>query len=195
MVLAEHVGDLSVTEKIVGKSLIRKDKGLSRSYIGNGIGTIISGFLGGMPVTTYGENVGVMALTKVYAVWVIGGAAIFSILLSFMGKVTAIIQAMPAPVMGGVSILLFGMISASGLRMLIDANVDFSNTRNLILSAIVLILGVGEGSIHIGPVSLEGMGLATMSAILLSVFFVIIDKLGISNKSEDEEEAISTEAA
>ncbi len=187
VVLAEHVGDLSVTEKIVGKSLIRKDKGLSRSYIGNGIGTIISGMFGGMPVTTYGENVGVMALTKVYAVWVIGGAAIFSIILSFMGKVTAVIQAMPHAVMGGVSILLFGMISASGLRMLIDSNVDYSKTRNLILSAIVLILGVGEGKIHLGPVELEGMGLATMSAIVLSLFFLLIDKLGISNASEDEE--------
>ncbi|MBM7560690.1 uracil permease [Fusibacter tunisiensis] len=188
VVLAEHVGDLSVTEKIVGKSLIRKDKGLSRSYIGNGIGTVLSSAFGGLPVTTYGENVGVMALTKVYSVWVIGGAAIFSIVLSFMGKVTAIIQAMPQAVMGGVSILLFGMISASGLRMLIDSNVDYSKTRNLILSAIVLILGVGEGKIVMGPVELEGMGLATMAAILLSLFFLLIDKLGISNTSGSEEE-------
>lgn len=188
VVLAEHVGDLSVTEKIVGKSLIRKDKGLSRSYIGNGIGTVLSSAFGGLPVTTYGENVGVMALTKVYSVWVIGGAAIFSIVLSFMGKVTAIIQAMPQAVMGGVSILLFGMISASGLRMLIDSNVDYSKTRNLILSAIVLILGVGEGKIVMGPVELEGMGLATMAAILLSLFFLLIDKLGISNTSSSEEE-------
>ncbi len=104
-----------------------------------------------------------------------------------MGKVTAVIQAMPHAVMGGVSILLFGMISASGLRMLIDSNVDYSKTRNLILSAIVLILGVGEGKIHLGPVELEGMGLATMSAIVLSLFFLLIDKLGISNASEDEE--------
>jgi uracil permease len=194
VVLAEHVGDLSVTEKIVGKSLIRKDKGLSRSYIGNGVGTILSSLFGGLPVTTYGENVGVMALTKVYSVWVIGGAAIFSVVLSFMGKVTATIQAMPLAVMGGVSILLFGMISASGLRMLIDSNVDYSKTRNLILSAIVLILGVGEGKVVIGPVELEGMGLATMAAILLSLFFVLIDKLGISNASDEEDEKEEVES-
>lgn len=194
VVLAEHVGDLSVTEKIVGKSLIRKDKGLSRSYIGNGVGTILSSLFGGLPVTTYGENVGVMALTKVYSVWVIGGAAIFSVVLSFMGKVTATIQAMPLAVMGGVSILLFGMISASGLRMLIDSNVDYSKTRNLILSAIVLILGVGEGKVVIGPVELEGMGLATMAAILLSLFFVLIDKLGISNASDEEVEKEEVES-
>ncbi len=194
VVLAEHVGDLSVTEKIVGKSLIRKDKGLSRSYIGNGVGTILSSLFGGLPVTTYGENVGVMALTKVYSVWVIGGAAIFSVVLSFMGKVTATIQAMPLAVMGGVSILLFGMISASGLRMLIDSNVDYSKTRNLILSAIVLILGVGEGKVVIGPVELEGMGLATMAAILLSLFFALIDKLGISNASDEEDEKEEVES-
>jgi len=193
VVLAEHVGDLSVTEKIVGRSLIRKDKGLSRSYIGNGIGTILSGFFGAMPVTTYGENVGVMALTKVYSVWVIGGAAIFSIILSFIGKVSALIIAMPTAVMGGVSILLFGMISASGLRMLIDAKVDYDNTRNLILSAVILILGVGEGKIVFGPVELEGMGLATASAIVLSLFFALIDKLGISNASEDNDEEVITE--
>ncbi|MCG8483486.1 MAG: uracil permease [Clostridia bacterium] len=186
VVLAEHVGDLSVTEKIVGKPLIRKDQGLSRSYVGNGIGTIISSIFGGMPVTTYGENVGVMALTKVYSVWVIGGAAIFSIILSFIGKISAIIIAMPTAVMGGVSILLFGMISASGLRMLIESQVDYGNTRNLILSAVILILGVGGAKIAIGPVELEGMGLATVAGILLSLFFLLIDKMGISNSTEDE---------
>ena len=192
VVLAEHVGDLSVTEKICGRSLIRKDKGLSRSYIGNGVGTILSSFFGGMPVTTYGENVGVMALTKVYAVWVIGGAAIFSVILSFCGKVSAVIIAMPTAVMGGVSILLFGMIAASGLRMLIESKVDYGNSRNLILSAVILIFGVGEASVHIGPVELEGMGLATIAGIGLSIFFLIIDKLGISNASEDE---VSEESA
>jgi uracil permease len=184
VVLAEHVGDLTVTEKIVGRSLIRKDKGLSRSYLGNGIGTILSSTFGGMPVTTYGENVGVMALTKVYSVWVIGGAAIFSIILAFIGKISAIIIAMPTAVMGGVSILLFGMIAASGLRMLIESKVDYGNTRNLIYSAVILILGVGEAKITIGPVELEGMGLATVAAIVLSLFFWIIDKTGLSNESE-----------
>lgn len=184
VVLAEHVGDLTVTEKIVGRSLIRKDKGLSRSYLGNGIGTILSSAFGGMPVTTYGENVGVMALTKVYSVWVIGGAAIFSIVLSFIGKVSAIIVAMPPAVMGGVSILLFGMIAASGLRMLIESQIDYGKTRNLIYSAVILILGVGEAKITIGPVELEGMGLATVAAIVLSIFFWLIDITGLSNENE-----------
>lgn len=186
VVLAEHIGDLTVTEKIVGKPLIRKDNGLSRSYMGNGIGTIISSFFGAMPVTTYGENVGVMALTKVYSVWVIGGAGIFSIILAFIGKINAVIIAMPTAVMGGVSILLFGMISASGLRLLIESRVDYGNTRNLILSAIILILGVGEAKIVLGPIELEGMGLATIVGVLLSLFFLIIDKLGLSNECNNK---------
>ncbi|NLY71911.1 MAG: hypothetical protein GX076_09590 [Clostridiales bacterium] len=184
VVLAEHVGDLSVTEKIVGHPLIRKENGLSRSYMGNGVGTIISSFFGGMPVTTYGENVGVMALTKVYSVWVIGGAAVFSICLAFIGKVSAIISAMPAPVMGGVSILLFGMISASGLRMLVESQVNYGNNRNLITSAVILILAVGKAKISIGPLEFEGMALGAVVAIILSLFFLVVDKLGIGDKEE-----------
>jgi uracil permease len=183
VVLAEHVGDLSVTEKIVGHSLIRKENGLSRSYMGNGVGTILSSFFGGMPVTTYGENVGVMALTKVYSVWVIGGAAVFSICLAFIGKVSAIISAMPAPVMGGVSILLFGMISASGLRMLVESRVDYGNNRNLITSAIILILAVGKAKISIGPLEFEGMALGAIVAVVLSLFFLVVDKLGLGDSN------------
>ena len=143
------MGDLTVTERIVGHPLIRKENGLSRSYMGNGVGTIISSFFGGMPVTTYGENVGVMALTKVYSVWVIGGAAVFSICLAFIGKVSAVIRAMPAPVMGGVSILLFVMISASGLRMLVESRVDYGDNKNLITSAVILILAIGNNTYNL----------------------------------------------
>lgn len=196
VVLAEHVGDLTVTERIVGHPLIRKENGLSRSYMGNGIGTIISSFFGGMPVTTYGENVGVMALTRVYSVWVIGGAAVFSICLAFIGKVSAVIRAMPAPVMGGVSILLFGMISASGLRMLVESRVDYGDNKNLITSAVILILAIGKARLTIGPMEIEGMALGAVVGVVLSLFFYIVDRLGFggSKKDDKKEELEKAEA-
>lgn len=192
VVLTEHIGDLTVTEKIVNRKLIRKEGGLARSYIGNGIGTCIAGSFGAMPVTTYGENIAVMALSGVYSVWVIGGAAIFSVLLAFCGKVNAIIMAMPTAVMGGVSILLFGTIAASGLRMLVESKVDFGKRRNLILSAVILILGIGGAQIQIGTVTLEGMALATIAGILLSLVFRLFDTLRISNEEEyHQDKAVS----
>ena len=184
VVLTEHIGDLTVTEKIVNRKLIRKEGGLARSYMGNGIGTCIAGCFGAMPVTTYGENIAVMALSGVYSVWVIGGAAILSVLLAFCGKVNAVIMAMPTAVMGGVSILLFGTIAASGLRMLVESRVDFGKRRNLILSAVILIMGIGGAQITIGTVTLEGMALATIAGIVLSLVFKLFDTLRISNESE-----------
>ena len=141
VVIAEHVGHLIVTGNIVGADLA-KDPGLDRSILGNGISTIISGFFGSTPNTTYGENIGVLAITKVFSTWVIGGAAIFAIILSCLGKLAALIQSIPVPVMGGVSLLLFGVIAASGIRVLAESNIDYNNPLNLMLTAIVLGLGV-----------------------------------------------------
>lgn len=182
VVVAEHIGHLFVTSNIVGKDLT-VNPGLHRSLLGNGISTIISGFFGSTPNTTYGENIGVMAITKIYSTWVIGGAAVIAIVLSFIGKLAAAISSVPAAVMGGVSLLLFGVIAASGIRMLVEAKVDYSQPRNLILTAIVLIIGLSGASIQIGTVPLNGMGLATVVAIVLSLCFALFDMLGLSNES------------
>src|SRR5690606_26967329 len=125
VVVAEHIGHLIVTGNIVEKDLTKKP-GLHRSLLGNGLSTIASGFVGSTPNTTYGENIGVLALTKVYSTWVIGGAAVLAILLSFFGDFSALISSIPSPVMGGVSLLLFGVIAASGIRMLVESKVDYT---------------------------------------------------------------------
>ncbi|WP_241626441.1 uracil permease [Rosenbergiella epipactidis] len=175
VVIAEHVGHLVVTANIVKRDLIR-DPGLHRSMLANGLSTLFSGFFGSTPNTTYGENIGVMAITRVYSTWVIGGAAIMAIALSCVGKLAAIIQAIPVPVMGGVSLLLYGVIGASGIRVLIDAKVDYSKAKNLILTAIILIVGVSGASIHIGAAELKGMALATIVGIVLSLIFYLIER-------------------
>lgn len=181
VLLPEHIGHLFVTSNIVGKDLA-KDPGLDRSFIGNGVSTIISSFFGSTPNTTYGENIGVLAITRVYSTWVIGFAAIIAILLSFIGKLAALISSIPTPVMGGISLLLFGIIAASGLRTLVEANVDYSKAQNLILSCVVLVIGISGASIQIGAVALSGMGLATIVAIGLGLFFKILDIFKLSNE-------------
>ena len=173
VVIVEHVGHLIVTGNIVGKDLT-KDPGLDRSILGNGLSTILSGFFGSTPNTTYGENIGVLAITKVFSTWVIGGAAVFAILLSCFGKLAAAIQSIPAPVMGGVSILLFGVIAASGIRILVEKKVDYSNPKNLLLTSIVLGIGVSTASITIGSVTLKGMSLATVIAVVLGIAFRLL---------------------
>ncbi|MEN6413272.1 MAG: uracil permease [Veillonellales bacterium] len=183
VVIAEHIGHLVVTGNIVGRDLM-KDPGLHRSLLGNGLSTIVSGFFGSTPNTTYGENIGVMAITKVYSVWVIGGAAVMAIVLSFVGKLAAAIQSIPVPVMGGVSLLLFGVIAASGVRMLVESKVDYSKSRNLILTSVVLIIGVSGASITFGTVTMKGMALATVVSILLSLCFKLLDMFGLTNDAD-----------
>ncbi|GAA0476251.1 MULTISPECIES: uracil permease [Tatumella] len=173
VVIAEHVGHLVVTANIVKRDLI-KDPGLHRSMFANGLSTVISGFFGSTPNTTYGENIGVMAITRVYSTWVIGGAAVIAIFLSCIGKLAAVIQAIPVPVMGGVSLLLYGVIAASGIRVLIDSKVDYSKPQNLMLTAIILIIGVSGAKIQLGAVELKGMALATVVGVILSILFHII---------------------
>ncbi|RCX22452.1 uracil permease [Fontibacillus phaseoli] len=184
VVIVEHIGHLLVTSNIVGKDL-SKDPGLHRSLFGNGISTILSGFVGSTPNTTYGENIGVMALTKVYSIFVIGGAAIFAILLSFSGKFSAIIAFIPEPVMGGVSLLLFGVIAASGLRIFVEQKVDFSKPTNMLLATIVLVIGLSGTKLTMGHIELKGMALATIVGIVLSLFFKLIQVLGWSNDKDE----------
>ena len=185
VVIVEHIGHLIVTGNIVGQNLA-KDPGLDRSLLGNGVSTIFSGLFGSTPNTTYGENIGVLAITKVYSTWVIGGAAIFAILLSCLGKLAALIQSIPTPVMGGVSMLLFGVIAASGIRILVEAKVDYNNPMNLLLTSIVMGVGVSTASLTIGTVTLRGMSLATVIAIILSVSFRIILALRRQGQKESE---------
>ena len=185
VVIVEHIGHLIVTGNIVGRNLA-KDPGLDRSLLGNGVSTIFSGFFGSTPNTTYGENIGVLAITKVYSTWVIGGAAIFAILLSCLGKLAALIQSIPVPVMGGVSMLLFGVIAASGIRILVEAKVDYNNPMNLLLTSIVMGVGVSTASLTIGTVTLRGMALATVIAVILSISFRIILALRRSEQTRSE---------
>jgi uracil permease len=181
VVIAEHIGHLIVTGNIVGKDLTR-EPGLGRSLLGNGLSTTLSGFVGSTPNTTYGENIGVLAITRVYSVWVIGGAAVCAILLSFVGKLAALISTIPSAVMGGVSILLFGVIAASGVRMLVETKVDYSKASNLILTAVVLVIGISGTTFTAGNFSLKGMALATVVAMILSLFFKILEVFKLNNE-------------
>jgi len=183
VVVAEHVGHLKVTSSIVGKDFM-KDPGLHKSLLGDGLSTIISGMFGSVPTTTYGENIGVMALTKVYSVYVICGAGLISVILGFSGKMSALITTIPTPVIGGVSFLLFGTIAVSGLRTFIEEKVDFAKSRNLILASVIFIVGISGIKLTIGAFEIKGMGLATLVAIVLSISFIIFDKLGIMNEKE-----------
>jgi uracil permease len=180
VVISEHIGHLVVTGKIVDRPLTR-DPGLHRSLMGDGVSTVLSGFFGSVPTTTYGENIGVMAITRVYSVWVIGGAAVISIALAFIGKLSAFIQSIPAPVMGGVSILLFGVIAASGIRILVEARVDYSRPINLILTAVVFIVGISGAAVQLGTVQLKGMALGTVVGMILSLTFHLLERLGLMN--------------
>ena len=167
--ISEHIGHQLVLSKVVGRDYI-KEPGLHRSILGDGTATIISALIGGPPKTTYGENIGVLAITKVYSVYVIAGAAVIAIIFGFVGKITALINTIPQPVMGGVSILLFGIIASSGLRMLVDNKVDFGNNRNLIIASVILVLGIGGAIIKVSDsFQLQGMALAAICGVVLNL--------------------------
>lgn len=178
--ITEHIGHLIVTNKVVGRDFI-KDPGLHRSLSGDGLATSFAALIGGPPNTTYGENIGVMAITGVFSVWVIGGAAVIATVLSFIPKVGAIIATIPVPVMGGICILLFGTIASAGIRMLVEAGIDFSQKRNLIIASVILVIGIGGAKIVIGGVEFHGMALATIIGILLNL---IIPQVKETKESE-----------
>jgi uracil permease len=185
VVISEHIGHQLITSEIIGHDLI-KDPGLHRSLFADGISTMLSGFCGSVPTTTYGENIGVMAITKVYSVYVIGGAAVISMIFSFMGKVTAAIQSIPSPVMGGVSFLLYGMIGANGIRIFVDSHVDYSKAKNLALTAVTFVTGLSGAFIQMGSVKLKGMALATIVGMVLSLIFYVIEHFHLGNDNDSE---------
>jgi uracil permease len=173
--ICEHLGDTLVISKIVGQDFYKKP-GLHRTLAGDGLATAWAAFWGGPPNTTYGENIGVMAITRVYSVWVIGGAAIFAVFLSFFKKFGAIIQTIPTPVLGGICMLLFGIIASSGLRTLVEKGVDYKDRRNLTISSVILVIGIGGGMLAFNITNelrfeLAGIALATVVGILLNLFF------------------------
>ena len=180
LVTSEHIGHQVVTGKIIGRDLL-KDPGLHRSLFGDNFSTMLSGLIGSVPTTTYGENIGVMAVTKVYSVRVIAGAAVLSIICSFVGKLSMLIQTIPGPVIGGISFLLYGMIGASGIRILVDAQVDYGKSRNLTLTSVVFVTGLSGIAVNFGDVQLTGMVLACVVAMILSLIFYLLDKLKLSN--------------
>jgi uracil permease len=183
VVFAEHISHLIVTGNITERDLM-KEPGLHMSLLGDGISNIISGFAGSPPNTTYGENIGVMAITKVYSVWVIRGAAILAILFSCIGKVAAVIQSIPGAVMGGITLLLYGVIASSGIRMFVEQKVDFGKSYNMILAAVTFVIGVSGASIKLaGDVELKGMALAAVIGMLLSIIFYVLNKLGLMNET------------
>lgn len=188
VITSEHVGHQIVTGKVIGKDLL-KDPGLHRSLLGDNLSTAVSGLIGSVPTTTYGENIGVMAMTKVYSVWVIGGAAVLSILCSFIGKFSALIGTIPQPVIGGISFLLYGMIGASGLRILVDAKVDYSKARNQALTAVVFVTGLSGVSVKLGSIELTGMVLACVVGMLLGTVFYILDRCRLTNDRAPREDA------
>lgn len=167
--LSEHIGHQLVLSKVVGRDYI-KNPGLHRSILGDGMATMISALIGGPPKTTYGENIGVLAITRVYSVYVIAGAAVIATIFGFVGKITALIASIPTPVMGGVSILLFGIIASSGLRMLVDSKVDFGDKRNLMIASVILVIGIGGAYIKVSDqFQIQGMALAAICGVLLNL--------------------------
>ena len=170
--VSEHIGHQMVINKIVGRNFF-ENPGLDKSIIGDGVSTMFASMIGGPPSTTYGENIGVLAITKIYSIYVIGGAAVIAIILAFIGKFTALISSIPTPVMGGVSILLFGIIAASGLRMLVESQVDFASNRNLVIASVVLVVGIGNLLINLKGIGInlqiEGMALSALSGIILNL--------------------------
>ena len=170
--MAEHIGDHTALSAITGKDLL-KDPGLDKTILGDGLATFVAGMLGGPANTTYGENTSVVGMTKIASVWVIGLAAIFAIILGFLGKFTALVSTIPACVLGGVSLLLYGFISVNGLKVLIQNQIDFGKTKNIVVASTMLVLGLGGAAISFSSgdfsITISGMSLAAIIGILINL--------------------------
>ena len=180
VVTSEHIGRQIVTSKIVERDLLQ-DPGLHRTLFADNFSTMISGFIGSVPTTTYGENIGVMAMTRVYSVYVIAGAAVLSIISSFIGKMTTLISTIPGPVIGGISFLLYGMIGASGIRILVDSQVDYSKSRNMAMTSVIMVTGLSGIKVQFGSIQLTGMVLACVVGMLMGLIFYMLDKFNLTN--------------
>jgi len=196
--ISEHLGDTLVIGRVVGKNLY-EEPGLHRTLLGDGLATSLAALFGGPPNTTYGENVGVMAISRVYSVWVIGGAAVIALILSFFNKFGALIQTIPTPVMGGILMVLFGIIASAGIRTLVESGVDYGHKRNLIISSVILVIGIGGGSLGLSTqeglsFEISGVALATLVGVVLNLILPDIDKEVIEEQEEIEAERMKEAA-
>lgn len=180
--MTEHFGHIMVLNSLTGKDYF-KDPGLEKTLSGDGVAQIIAGFLGAPPVTSYGENIGVMAITKIHSIYVIAGAAAFAVVISFIGKITALLHSIPQPVIGGASIALFGVIAASGLKILVENKVNFDIKRNLLISSVVLVIGIGGMVIDI---SLGNHGSLQISPVAIATILGIVLNLVLPHEKEQE---------
>ncbi|WP_179887025.1 solute carrier family 23 protein [Bacillus sp. AFS088145] len=188
--ISEHIGHQVVLGSVVEKDLI-KDPGLDKSLFGDAVSTMIAGLIGGPTTTTYGENIGVLAITRAYSVYVFIGAAILAISFGFIGKISAVISSIPTPVMGGISILLFGIIASSGLRVLVENKTDFAKQRNLVIASVILVLGIGGAAVHIGKqFALEGMALSALIGVVLNL--VLPENIGGDRTTENKDESLAS---
>lgn len=166
---SEHLGHLMVLSKVTGHDFF-KNPGLKRTLAGDGTASIVAGLVGGPAVTSYGENIGVMQLSRVYSVWVIGGAAAFAVVFSFIGKLSALISTIPGAVTGGVGFVLYGVIAAAGLQVIVDNKIDYTQKRNLMIAAPILVIGIGNFHLQLGPqVDFSGVAIATLLGIILNL--------------------------
>ncbi|MBO1083072.1 solute carrier family 23 protein [Enterococcus faecalis] len=166
--MTEHIGHLMVLNKLTKRNFFQ-DPGLSKTLMGDGLAQIVAGFVGGPPVTSYGENIGVLAITRVHSVFVIGGAAVFAVALGFVGKLSALILSIPGPVISGISFVLLGVIAASGLKILIDNKINFDKKKNLLIASVILVIGIGGLVFKVGTFELSSMALATVLGIVLNL--------------------------
>jgi uracil-xanthine permease len=166
ILVAENLGHVKAVAAMTGRDL---DRYMGRAFVGDGVATVIAGYAGGTGVTTYAENIGVMAVTKIYSTLVFVVAALIAIVLGFSPKFGALIQTIPGPVLGGVSIVVFGLIAVAGAKIWVDNKVDFTQNRNLIVAAVTLVLGAGDFALKVGAFTLGGIGTATFGAILLNL--------------------------
>ncbi|CAI2609183.1 uracil permease [Apilactobacillus kunkeei] len=166
--ITEHLGHLMVLDELTGRNYF-KDPGLNRTLTGDGLASMFAGLVGGPAVTSYGENIGAMAITKIHSVYVLIGAAVFAILFSFVNKLNVLIMQMPLPVIGGISFLLFGTIASSGIKIMIENQIDLANKRNLMIVSTILVIGVGGFMIKIGTLPLNGLAVSVILGILLNI--------------------------
>ena len=166
--MTEHMGHIMVLNELTDRNYF-KDPGLNHTLAGDGTASIIAGFVGGPPVTSYGENIGVLAITRVHSVYVLAGAASFAILFSFVGKLSALIESIPSPVIGGISFLLFGVIASSGLRVMIEDQTDVNEKRNLMISSVILVIGIGNAYLQLGQYEFSGLAVAAVLGIVLNL--------------------------
>ena len=166
--MTEHIGHLMVLNKLTKRDFF-EEPGLHTTLAGDGAAQIVAGLIGGPPVTSYGENIGVLAITRVHSVFVIGGAAVFAVLLGFVGKISAVILSIPGPVISGISFVLFGVIAASGLKILIENKIDFDKKKNLLIASVILVTGIGGLVVEAGTFVLSSMALATVLGIFLNL--------------------------